>query len=157
MDGSNLRGRALARSATQDDVPWIVELAKQCYPGYDFQYLARALEIAIRGGWPAVLICGGHVGVVWKQVELWRPNDPVADLGPVFGRTNSEDQGQLRRLHQKALDWAKENGCYILRWGSTVDLVNGDDGAGGLDLFAPFAKRYGGKDYGKTYYWDLRG
>jgi len=51
-----------------------------------------------------------------------------------------------------AVEWAKDNGCYGIRFGCSEGATNGaHSDRRGLDLFEPFAKRLGARLWGKTY------
>lgn len=141
------------RRATVEDVPRLVELAQVRYPAHDLSGASSWASGLITSPHGAIFTCGDSVVTVGWQYEFWRPNDRVADVLPMYGSA-SNPWDTINAL-KAAVEWAKNQSCYAIRFGSTDGAMSHQDR--GFDLFAPFAKRLRAKLFGVTYIIDLKG
>lgn len=135
--------------ATAEDIPFLVGIAQQAYAGYDLAEASAWAANIIKSDRAAIFFSGQAVAVVAYQVEFWRKGERIADVLPFFSIKNPSDPWAAYRVLKAACAWAQEQGCYACRFGSSLGKSNST--AGGLDLFAPFAKRMGATPWGTTY------
>lgn len=140
------------RRATVDDIPRLVELAQARYPKHNLSAAPAWAANLLTSPNGAIFTCGDSVVTVGWQYEFWRPTDRVADVLPMYGSASSP-WDTLNTL-KAAIEWAKEQGCYAIRFGSTDGAMSHQDR--GVDLFAPFAKRLRAKLFGITYILELK-
>lgn len=140
--------RVAPRRATLEDVPLLLHLFKEKYPGYSVEASEAWGRAVIGLPHVAFFICGQSVGIVAYQTEFWRPLERIADLVQLYGRPEPGDPWASYRVLKACIAWAKEEGCYAIRFGSTIDPIGI---AGGVDRLAAFAKRLKAKPWGMTY------
>lgn len=148
-----VRASYAVRRVSAEDVAPLVDLARACYPGYT---LDRAREWAFAVlALPnvAAFVSGEAVAMVSWQIEMWRPDERVADLLPFFSKPSSDNPWGAMRVFRAVCDWAKEQGCYAIRFGSARDVKY--HLANQIDVFAILAKRIGAAPVGFTYIKEL--
>lgn len=157
MDGAHLgiegRPAPVLRRVAAADVRPLVALAREQYPGYSLDQ-AEAWAKALLGlPNAAAFHCGEACAVVAWQAEFFRPQARVADVLVMYGKAADRAGWASFRLLRACCAWAKDQGCYGLRFGSSIDLLGGP--AGGPDLYAAFAARLNARVFGVSYIKEL--
>lgn len=141
---------AQARRATLEDVPFLVSLARICYPDRALEHAAEWAERLIKAPEGAIFFCSlSCVTVAW-QSEFWEEDGRrVADVLPAFSYASASDPLALLKCYRAAIAWARGEGCYGVRFGSSLGArAKGRDET---DLFKSMAQRLGAKRWGVTY------
>lgn len=140
-----------ARKATMQDIPFIVSLARASYPQYPLEHGEAFVQRIIAHPNAAMMVCGEAVATVSAQAEFWAPNALVADVLPMFGHPSKDNPLGTYKALVAASDWAKDLGCYGIRFGSSVGAHSADSRRNGVDLMETFARRMGAYPWGVTY------
>lgn len=154
MRDGNFISPAQARHAVESDILFLVELAKEKYTDYTLEQAETWARAVLKMRNVAIFVCGESVACVAWQLEFWRPTERVADVLPMFGRTNSHDPWAQYKVLKAACQWAASQGCYAIRFGASIGAKAKRHE--GVDLFKPFARRLGAKPFGITYIVELR-
>jgi len=157
MDGNTIwdMGTRAVKRATLDDVPFLVELAKECYPDRDLSDAPTWAANLISSVQGAIFFCGKSAITIAWQIEFWETNSlkRVADIMPVFSKAESDNPFALVRCYNAAFEWAKKHECHDVRFGSVEGARSRRNR--GIDVFAAIAKRLGARPYGVTYIKEL--
>ena len=145
------------RIATRADIPFLADLARECYPTHDLRLAEVWAERVISAPNADFIIIGEAVCTVSYQVEMWNPSARIADVLPMFGKPDPDNPMGVYTALKAASEWAKNNNCYGLRFGSSKGAMGGpnSEARDETDLFAPFAKRLGAEKWGVTYMMEL--
>ena len=159
MDGTNIAGikNHAVKRASLADVPFLVALAQECYPERDLSDAPRWASNLISSPQGAIFFCGLTCVTAGWQIEFWEKNSGqrVAEILPAFSIAESGNPWALMKCYSAAFEWAKEAGCYGVRFGSTEGARTSGRRDRGFDVFASIAKRLGARPHGVTYIKEL--
>lgn len=140
-----------ARQATFDDIPFIAELGRECYPQYALRGAEEWLAKVMSFPGAAVFIADQAVATVACQREFWNPNGVVSDVLPMFGKPSEDNPLGVYTALMAAIEWSKDQGCYGTRFGSSVGALSPGHERNSVDLMEVFARRMGAHPWGLTY------
>lgn len=133
----------IVRVAKLDDIPFILSLARKCYPTFNLTHAEAYTRTVISMPAAAVfMICGNAAASVVCSYELWFPDMKIASIGPLFGIPDPSNNLGTYRIVKAAIQWAKNVGCSDVRLSSEVGASR-PHGGRQLDIFAVTAKRLG--------------